>query len=358
LTNTTVYNRLQDELSKKIFINRLLFSFTGESVYHNNILDEMGVSKRSSDECKDILCQSNAVVIYGAGVIGQLVKQFMDTIYVDTVAFCDSDSTKHNKTFHGVLCLSIDELKRSFSHCIVIISIASAEVIQLIRDNLLSLGFQPHQVKSYRDLYLMQDANFEDKQYFDRDVLDNYVASPDKHVFIDAGCYDFSNSLDFIKWTGREDSKVIAFEPDPRQYSVCLEKSKSLHNAFVHPYGLWNKNTELFFSSNDNVRAASRITDAPDTNLSIKVKALDSVLTGEYVSFIKMDVEGAELNALKGAAKTIKKHKPILAVCVYHKAEDILEIPEFTLSLNNNYKFYLRHYSVSICETVLYALPG
>lgn len=76
----------------------------------------------------------------------------------------------------------------------------------------------------------------------------------------------------------------------------------------------------------------------------------------EKVTFIKMDVEGAELEALKGARKTIMKHHPRLAISIYHKPEDIWEIPAYILSLSEDYRFYIRHYQFSKNETILYAV--
>jgi hypothetical protein len=70
-----------------------------------------------------------------------------------------------------------------------------------------------------------------------------------------------------------------------------------------------------------------------------------------------MDVEGSELNALKGAERVIKENEPILAICVYHKIEDFVEISDFILSVIPNYKLYLRHHNISGTETVLYAVP-
>ena len=69
-----------------------------------------------------------------------------------------------------------------------------------------------------------------------------------------------------------------------------------------------------------------------------------------------MDIEGAELEALKGAEETIKRYRPKLAICVYHKPEDIVEIPKYILNINPDYKLYLRHYSDNAGETVLYAI--
>ena len=70
-----------------------------------------------------------------------------------------------------------------------------------------------------------------------------------------------------------------------------------------------------------------------------------------------MDVEGAELESLKGAQKVIKRDKPKLAVCIYHKPEDILTLPLFIKKLVPEYKFYLRSYSNADNEMVLYAIP-
>ena len=88
---------------------------------------------------------------------------------------------------------------------------------------------------------------------------------------------------------------------------------------------------------------------------SIEVTALDVCLYYKGVTFIKMDIEGAEYEALKGAERIIREQKPKLAICVYHKPEDIWELPELILEFNESYKFYLRHYSYQDNETVLYA---
>lgn len=88
---------------------------------------------------------------------------------------------------------------------------------------------------------------------------------------------------------------------------------------------------------------------------TIETVALDEFLHGERVTFIKMDIEGVELDALKGAVRIIKEQKPKLAISVYHKADDIIEIPKLIMEMRPDYKLYLRHYSMLANEMVLYA---
>jgi hypothetical protein len=99
---------------------------------------------------------------------------------------------------------------------------------------------------------------------------------------------------------------------------------------------------------------ASRV--APEGEATIEVTSIDAVLNGEKASLIKMDVEGSELNSLKGAVNTIKAHRPILAVCVYHKPMDIIDIPLYLRETAPDYSFFLRMYH-SFDEIVLYAIP-
>ena len=80
------------------------------------------------------------------------------------------------------------------------------------------------------------------------------------------------------------------------------------------------------------------------------------MLRDRKVTFLKMDIEGSELAALRGAERIIREQRPKLAICVYHKPEDMWEIPGFILNCHPDYKLYLRHYSISYTETVLYAV--
>lgn len=95
-----------------------------------------------------------------------------------------------------------------------------------------------------------------------------------------------------------------------------------------------DSNGKLYFNSNSS---CSKISNEGDIAVDV-IKLDDFFKTHEKPTFIKMDIEGAELAALRGCADTIREYKPKLAICVYHKPEDIFEIPEYILSLNPDYK--------------------
>ena len=88
----------------------------------------------------------------------------------------------------------------------------------------------------------------------------------------------------------------------------------------------------------------------------IHTASIDDVLDGGRATFIKLDVEGAEYEALVGAKQTIQKYHPRMAISIYHKPEDIFTLPALVLSYSADYRFYLRHYQLSRYETILYAV--
>lgn len=111
------------------------------------------------------------------------------------------------------------------------------------------------------------------------------------------------------------------------------------------------------FCANGNENAHIIKAEVSEDALSeyIEVIQLDEFLKGERITFVKMDIEGAEYDALKGAAQIIKEQKPKLAISIYHTPNDIIKIPELLLELRPDYKFYIRHYSLLPNEIILYA---
>lgn len=190
------------------------------------------------------------------------------------------------------------------------------------------------------------------KIYFEKGIM-----VPQKgDVFCDVGAYDMWNTEGFITFCP-EYGRVYAFEADPVSFEKCKEniEKKRLDRTEVFPYGVWSRESEISFESAPNGEyGGSRI--AEEGNTVVKTVALDEFLAEKKIDIIKMDIEGAELEALKGAKGIIEKQKPCLCLSVYHKKWDILELPLYLRSLNPEYKFYMRHHTFGIWDTVLYAI--
>lgn len=195
-------------------------------------------------------------------------------------------------------------------------------------------------------------------QYFCEDI----IKFSKEEVILDLGANYGDTLEEILKRTDKRFKKIYCFELDEKCIASLenLKKDLQLNNLEIINKGAWHKRDILTFSSNPT-QGASRIIDCKngkfenDEIYTVNTIDIDSVVC-EDVTFIKMDIEGAELNALKGAKEVIKKNKPKLAICVYHKNEDIIDIYDYITKLVPEYKVYLRHHNVSGTETVLYAV--
>lgn len=173
-------------------------------------------------------------------------------------------------------------------------------------------------------------------------------------IIIDGGAFEGDSVYeieDYLK--GALPKKIFAFEPDQGNYMRLVTNMSGERYQVVKCVneGLHEKDDELKFS-------ATGAMDAKISNLSegtvIKVSSLDAHEEYNNVSVIKMDIEGSEIFALKGCKELLATKHPRLAICVYHRSEDLLDIYQFLKQYN--YLFYLRQHSASVEETVLYAI--
>lgn len=179
-------------------------------------------------------------------------------------------------------------------------------------------------------------------------------------IVIDCGGCFGDTAILFGYKTG-ENGKVYSFEFIPSNISIFkrnLDLNPTIKNITIIPYPLWDKKDVVLYY-NDN-GPGSKVNNEKYLNYDgeIKTTTIDDYFQNENftkIDFIKMDIEGAELNALKGAIQTIKTHKPKLAISIYHSLDDFYSIPHFISNLNLGYKFYIGHHTLNIFETVLYA---
>jgi len=172
----------------------------------------------------------------------------------------------------------------------------------------------------------------------------------DHEVIVDCGAYIGDTAQKFQ--AASPGCLIIGLEPDNQNYKIL----SNLRSDRLIPYqcGAWSEDTTLCFDNAGGRKDDGAISETG--NVKIKVKALDNLLECQNATYIKMDIEGSELEALKGAENIIKKNKPKLAICIYHKPQDLFEIPLFIRKLNSSYRLYVHHHSWTAGETVLYAI--
>jgi len=153
------------------------------------------------------------------------------------------------------------------------------------------------------------------------------------------GAANGDTAINFIEYAKNSYKKMYLFEPNQLMFKEMKENLKNISNNKIEyiSSGLYDSKGKIGFDLNS---FSSRI-DNKATDFITTVK-LDDVVA--EATFIKLDIEGAELQALKGAQKLIKKCQPILAICLYHKPSDLVEIPLLIHSINPNYKLYIRKY--------------
>lgn len=197
------------------------------------------------------------------------------------------------------------------------------------------------------DIDLMRAYKYAaDRQYFE-----DFLPLSDGEVFVDGGGYDGFTSIEFEKRCPQYGA-IHFFEPSEATLNDAKENLKNYHNIVFHQLGLFSNSAVLKFDSGSG--SASKISE--NGSVQITVDSLDNVVN-DKVTFVKLDLEGAELSALEGMKSHIAKDHPKLAVAVYHHPSDFWKIPEFLLKIRSDYKIYLRHYTESWTETVMYFIP-
>lgn len=180
----------------------------------------------------------------------------------------------------------------------------------------------------------------------------------DCSIFVDCGAFVGDTVMEALNFYGLDKIiRVYSFEPDETNVQKILENVKSgaipQEKFTLIRAGCSDAHATLAFSSNGD---GSSICE--DGDITIDVDSIDNVIKGP-VTFIKMDIEGCEHDAIRGATRTIKKDRPTLCICVYHKREDLITIPKLIMSIAGDgaYRFYLRHHQTNLTELVLYAIP-
>ena len=346
----------------------------------------------------DLMQSSKRAVVFGAQRLGEFVAASLKASGIDVEAFVDNGKSKQGTTLMGAPVIALSELADKN----IPIFIATTRFSKSIAEQLKNTGYKnyfpypvmsilnddlfPHEIPyigiqddlskniarhlglflSFMDdksrkvhdgliEYRMKyDASYADavadeyeRQYFDKEL----IGYSDDGVFVDLGGYDGDTVEKYIQFGDATYKKIYLFEPDQNILGRAKERLKGFSNIEYVPTGAYSKDGELRFSASG--RTNGFFTDAGE--LVIPVRKLDTVVK-EAPALIKMDIEGSEKDALIGATQALQKNKPKLAIAAYHFANDLWRLVDVIREINPSYRFYLRHYSETGLESVVYAV--
>ena len=170
--------------------------------------------------------------------------------------------------------------------------------------------------------------------------------------FVDGGAYNGDTYLELCGMT--EVATAYLFEPDAANFDqLTRHVAQTGRKAQCLPLGLSDSYRILSFNAGSGEGASISETGTSH----IAVGALDDVLAGHTVDFIKLDVEGAELQALQGARKLIQRSRPVLALSLYHRPQDLWELPLALAEFCEDYRFHVRQHFFNSFDSVIYAIP-
>ncbi len=190
--------------------------------------------------------------------------------------------------------------------------------------------------------------------YFARSLFD---LLPDE-VFVDCGAFDGDTVRAFLGESRGRFGRIYAVEADPANRQALERYCSGLEPAVqeritILQHAIGENNGLVQFSADGCV--GSKVAGAGAS--TVVCRTLDTALAGSRPTFIKMDIEGAEPDALLGAAETMSRCRPVMAVCAYHKCDHLWTIPQLLKTGNPDYRIFLRRYAEECWETVYYAIP-
>lgn len=186
------------------------------------------------------------------------------------------------------------------------------------------------------------------------EVFHNLLRPTAEEHFSDLGAYNGDTIRELLHYTDGKFASVTALEPDRRSFRKLNEWASAniTGDVTLVQAGAWNEDTVKCFT--DQAGRQSRVAGQ---GKETQMRALDSVLSGRPCTYLKMDVEGAEREAIAGAENTIRQYAPKLNIAAYHRSEDFFQLPLLIHALQPSYRLYLRHHPyVPAWDTNLYAI--
>jgi FkbM family methyltransferase len=344
------------------------------------------------------------LVLCGAGHLGRIVAGGLGNVGTDVLAFADNDVRRHGQKLGGIPIISVrDAVDRYGDRAVFVITVYTARPLRRQLRNMnvrvassRALMFQyPNAFLPYASVAMpggipdQRDAILAGLEFWgDDESRSEYVSQvawqvlareslpdwtppeqtyfPDGLItlgeherFVDCGAFNGDSVREFIARVKGRFDRIIALEPDPSNCAALDSFVKTLPPTqrdrveIIRAAAHSSRQTLRFVSASG---AGSTI--AAQGDIDVRAERLDDIIGDVYPTFIKMDIEGAEPEALRGAGLTLKNSAPTLAVCLYHQREHLWEIPSLIRRANADYRLFLRRHSDESWETVCYALAN
>jgi FkbM family methyltransferase len=351
-----------------------------------------------------------SLVLVGAGNLGRQVLARLRRDGIEPLAFADNNPTFQGKSIEGVHVLSRQQAAEKFGSSAAFIvtiwntdhsfvqtrkelaelncqKVLSAVTLRwkypesllpffwldipsktVANATLIKSAFSLWSDRSSRQEYLAQmkfrilgefdslSSPVAQASYFPDDLFD--LSQDEK--FIDCGAFDGITVKDFLERQKNFAGRVVAYEPDPNNFEHLKEFKANLAKEakeclILLPYAVGAKHEKVHFDATGTMGSAI----SNNGKLEVECVMMDESLSDLKIlpTYIKMDIEGSELAALSGARNMILKATPILAICLYHRYNDLWRIPLFIHSLGCDYKLFLRPHEIEGWQLVCYAVP-
>lgn len=323
------------------------------------------------------------IVMYGMGNGADRILAILEGMGVQVADFFASDAFVRGHSFHGVRVKKFSEIQELYEDFVIVIAFAVQDrpTMDYIRslaeryelyvpdlpvtgDILFDRDFLAAHMDEAQQVYDML-ADEESRRIYhtlmahkltgrldllmqtesDRaEVLRELLPLGKSEGYADLGAYNGDTVAEFLTMTGGAFSAVHALEPDPKNYKKMVARLEGMElypddRVHLHNLAAWNKETTLHFAAkagrNSAVTAAGRETPAD---------ALDNLAGHDRISYMKLDVEGSEREALLGAAETIRRCRPKILLSAYHLSRDLFALPLLIESIAPDYRFYLRRF--------------
>lgn len=337
---------------------------------------------------------AHGVAIYGAGFVGTWAVSYLQSIGAKVNHFIDRDIQKNGTTVHGIPVVLPSDPVVSSAPSIFIAARHAVKNVQsaMANSNYRLISFDGYYVvRNHKKLSFVRDNFFNDEKSIETynaimvamltgsvesclAVMekDMYFALPEfsgtfDEIFVDAGAF-VGDTVERFIWENLGTFRhLYAFEPGRKQFLALERRISRLLSEWaigqdcvtVVRAGLAAENGRRAFSFLYDSPLRHGLTTENTENTqndseSIEVYSLDSFLNGKAVTFIKADVEGMEMDLLRGAQTTIGRYRPKMAVCVYHYPSDLIEVAAFVRSLVPEYRFSIRQHAPIFGDFVLY----